>query len=403
MNADRAANVSRGFRLHDADFARDPYPTYRRLRDECPVLHSDEYFPQHGNGGFWLLTRYEDVHRAAMDHHNFTSSVAGVTAIPMVVQRDYRQLPIELDPPEHTRHRRLVSPVFRRRRIDDMRPGMEAAADALIAKIRAAGGGDLVTGFAEPFSVRTLSTFMQLPAADEHLWLGWVHRLFDSARDVEGARVATEEFHDYIDGLVAERLERPRDDFISMLAGAEVDGERLSPMEIRAFCVVVLVAGHETSASAMGVTLEYLARHLELWGELRARPELVASAVEEFLRYSTPIQTFGRNATQDVEIGGQVIEEGAVVGLCYGSANRDPEVFADPDVVCPDRRPNRHLAFGAGPHTCLGAHVARLEMTVMLERFLLEPAPPRLVDGDPPTWAERGDRRGLRRLPVLMG
>jgi cytochrome P450 len=390
------------FRLHDPAFALDPFPVYAELRRTCPVLHSDEFFPEHGNGGFWLLTRYEDVNRAAMDYETYTSSVAGVTAIPMIVQRDYQQLPIELDPPEHTRYRALVSPAFRRSRIDGLQPFLQAFARERIAEAASRGTSDLVADFAVPFSLRALSGFMQLPSEDEHLWLGWVHRLFDSVRDVEGAALATREFHRYIDELVAERLAEPREDFITALIEAEVDGERLTPEQVRAFCIVVLIAGHETSASAMSVTLEYLARNPELRARLAQAPELIPPAVEEFLRYSTPIQTFGRNAAHEVELHGCTIEKGAVVGLSYGSANRDPEVFDDPESIRVERRPNRHLAFGAGPHTCVGSHLARLEMSIAIAEFS-GVAELRLVDSDPPEWALRGDRRGLTRLPVAIG
>ncbi|MGH3737382.1 MAG: cytochrome P450 [Micromonosporaceae bacterium] len=364
-------------------------------------MHADEYFPERGNGGYWLLTRYDDVSAAASDYEAFTSSVAGVTAIPMVVQRDYQMLPIELDPPEHTRHRALVSPVFRKKRVEGMKPGIATLAQHLVEKLRERGGGDLVGDFAVPLSLRTLSQFLSLPPQDEPLWLAWVTRLFHSAHDVDDARRATTEFHHYIDSLVAERVAAPRDDFIGMLIESEVEGHRLSPQEVRAFCAVVLVAGHETSASAMSVALEYLARHPGERARLRENPALLPAAVEELLRYATPIQTFGRNATRDVELRGATIETGAVVALSYGAANRDPEAFSDPDTVILDRRPNRHLAFGAGPHTCIGAHLARLEMSAMLETFsaLAEFS---LVDNDPPCWAERGDRRGLTRLPAVL-
>ena len=390
------------FHLHDPDFARDPYPTYAQMREQCPVLHSDEYFPQHGNGGFWLLTRYDDVVMAATDRASFTSAIAGVTAIPMVVQRDYQQLPIELDPPEHTRYRSLVSSVFRRKRIDEMRPAIETSARTLLDGLRGGDVVDLMSGFAEPFSLRSLSSFMQLPSGDEHLWLGWVHRMFNSVRDVEGAKAATAEFHDYIEELVQDRTRSPRGDFISLLCEAEIDGARLTAEEVRAFCVVVLVAGHETSASAMGVALEYLARHPQVRRQLADSPQLIPTAAEEFVRYSTPIQTFSRNAVHDIDLHGRTIERGAVVGLCYGSANRDPDHFDQPDDVLLDRSPNRHLGFGAGAHTCLGSHLARLEMSVMLELVSTTVGMLAIATGEQPDWAVRGDRRGLVRLPVTL-
>lgn len=390
------------FRLHDSDFARDPFPTYEKMRESCPVLHVDEYFPEHGNGGYWMVTRYVDVRQAALDWQTYTSSVPGVTAIPMVLQRDYPVLPIEMDPPGHTQYRSLIAPVFRRRRIDEMHPLLTEIATSLVDRLIENRGGDLVSDFAVPFSLQTLGNFMQLPESDQHLWLDWVNRIFNSVEDQADAKVATEEFHEYIDGLIAERQSNPTDDFISMLVESEVDGHTLTLEEVRAFTVLVLIAGHDTSASAMGVSLEYLASNPLALAQLRDHPDLIPRAVEEFLRYSTPIQTFGRNATSDVELDGQTIEQGAVVALSYGSANRDPEAFDRPDEVVLDRHPNRHLTFGSGPHLCVGAHVARLEMQVMLEQFSqLEGL--RIGDDAAVEWELRGDRRGIRSLPVVLG
>lgn len=388
--------------MHAPNFARNPYPTYEALRECCPVLHVDEYFPEHGNGGYWFVTRHEDVKTIVRDWRTYTSSVPGVTAIPMVVQRTYRQLPIEMDPPDHSIYRALISPVFRRTRVEEMHSTLSAIASDLVDRVLDEQHVDLVQSFAQPFSLRTLATFMELPTEDEWRWRAWVDRMFNSVRDLDDATLATSELHVYVEELIDQRLETPQDDFIGMLLESEVDGQRLSPEEVRAFMVVVLVAGHETSASAMAITLEYLARHPAVVRSLADRPELIRTAVEEFVRFSTPIQSFARNAGTSALLAGEDISAGDVVVVSFGSANRDPSAFDRADEVVLDRHPNRHLAFGSGPHLCVGAHVARLEMQVMLEQFSRRVNQIQLRDDHSVEWELRGDRRGIARLPVAV-
>lgn len=385
------------FDPHEPGFVRNPHPTLAYLRGECPVKHSELY------GGFWLLSRYADVRAAAVDWRTFTSRVPGVTAIPMIHQRDTAQIPIELDPPEHSRYRGLIQPAFHRKRVAAMKPRLEEVLRPLLDTVAERGHGDLVAEVCVPFSLATLGEFLGLPADHRNLWLGWVRRMFaGSLHDRADAVRATEEFGAYIDGLIAARRREPSDDFFSQLLGAEVDGHHLTDDEIRAMGIVQLIAGHETSANAMAHTLWQLAQHPEHRARLQAEPALVPTAIEEFLRLSSPIQLFGRNTTRDVELHDKVIPEGAVVALGFAAANRDPEQFDEPDKCRLDRAPNRHLTFGIGHHLCIGAPIARLEMQVLLEQ-----APSRLpglrLDPDAaPAWKPRGDQRGLATLPVLV-
>ena len=381
--------------IHAPDFVADPHPTYARLRSACPVMHSQGY------GGFWLLTRYQDVRKAALDWQTYTSSVVGVTAIPIITQRSEPMLPIELDPPLHSRYRALMSPVFSKERIAPMRPRIEAIARRLLDRLLERGGGDLVADYAIPLSVETLAEFTNLPASDSAQWVAWIERMFDVTRPEDSAR-ASQEMGGYIDRLIAERRRTPRDDFISLLMESQVEGHRLTDKEIHSFCTVVFGAGFETTADAMSVSLYYLAEHPDDRRRLAADPALIPTAVEEFLRYVSPIQIFGRNASQDVELHGRVIPQGDVVALGFGSANHDPQVFPEPERCILDRAPNRHLAFGAGVHLCLGAPVARMEMEITLGEFsrrvsTLQLAPDRRV-----TWRKRGDRCGLASLPVVL-
>lgn len=400
--------------IHDPAFIRDPYAVYERLRRECPVARGERH------GGYWLLTRYEDVREAARDWRTFTSSVPGVTSIPMAARRTEPQLPLEIDPPLHSRYRALVNPVFSPARIEALRPRVESLAtslvDSLLERSRTGTGTvvDLVTEYAVPLSVGTLAEFTGLPREDSHLWVEWQRRMFDVRNREDGAR-ATEEMSAYIEGLIRDRKRAPRaDDFISLLLKSEVDGHRLTDREIHAFCQLQFGAGFETTADAMSTTLHYLAAHPEARRQLEGAPDLIPTAVEEFLRFATPIQIFGRNATHDMELHGRQIKKGDVVAISFAAANHDQSVFANPDECMLDRTPNRHLTFGSGVHLCLGAPVARLELTVTLQQFtrrvsmmrLAAPSEAMANEGvagaDGAIWKRRGDRHGLACLPVQL-
>jgi len=225
--------------------------------------------------------------------------------------------------------------------------------------------------------------------------------MFD-VRDPAACAAASRELIAYIDGLIAARRAEPAGDFVSMLIEAEIDGERLDDHQIRSFMTVVFGAGFETTADGLSVMLHWLAEHPEGLERLRADPALIPSAVEEFLRYSSPVQIFGRNASHDIALHGRTIRAGEIVALGFGPANRDPSVFEAPDEVRFDRRPNRHLTFGAGPHLCAGANVARMEMAVTLEVLAETGAEPALDPAGMPCWKTRGDRRGLSALPLTI-
>ena len=405
MMVQRGAVEREDFDIHDPAFAADPYPVYERLRAECPVAHGSKH------GGYWLLTRYEDVREAARDWRTYTSSVPGVTSIPVATRRTEPQLPLEVDPPLHSHYRALVNPVFSPARIEQLRPRVEQLASRLVSSVletlQAGGTADLVSAYAEPLSIGALAAFTGLPVEDGDRWLAWERRLFDVHNRDDGAR-ATEEINAYIEALVAERRRHPRDpesgDFISLLLASEVDGQRLTDSEVRAFCQLQFGAGFETTADAMSLTLHYLAEHPKTRAALAADRTLYQPAIEEFLRYSTPIQIFGRNATRDVALHGTTIPEGDVVAISYGSANHDPTVFPEPEECRLDRFQGpggaRHLTFGAGVHLCLGAPLARLQLAVTLDLFAGR-VPPLTLAGAP-TYKLRGDRRGLSALPVRI-
>jgi cytochrome P450 len=382
------------FDHHDPQFIADPVETYQALRERCPVLRSERH------GGFWFVSRYEDVRAASKDWERFTSAVPNVSAIPSSHPRTEPDLPIEADPPEHTRYRQLISAAFARHRVEEMKPAVQAVAAGLLDRLLAAGSGDLVSDFAVPLSVGTLARFMGLPDEDRTLWVDWVRRMYD-ASDPDGASAAAEEYHRYIDELVASRDSASSGDFVSMLLASEFEGQRLSPRGVASFMRVLLIAGHETTAAAMGSTLHWLATHPRERALLAANPAMIPTAIEEFLRIASPVVLTARNAVGDLEWHGSSIRHGDVVGLALGAANLDPDAFADPATCVLDRTPNRHVAFGSGRHLCVGAHVARLELTVMLEEWGARVS--ELALRSPVSWNRNGTVRGLASLPVSIG
>jgi cytochrome P450 len=386
-----------GFDHHDPQFVEDPAGVVGPLREEHRLVHSDRH------GGFWMLTRYDDVTEAALDYGAFTSAVPGVTIIPPSQPRSYPLIPIELDPPVHTRYRGLVNALFSRTRIDELRPALEEQATRLLEPIASKGACEVMSEFAHPMSLGSLARLMNLPADDEPLWFDWVERMFSNALlDKEDQKSAVRDVEAYLDRLIAERRAEPRDDFIGMLLEAQVDGQRLSDLEVRAFGVLMLLAGYETTSGAMGLSLMWLASHPEerAWVFADA-PARAHDAVNELLRYVSPVQVFCRNAAHDVPFDGATIPEGDVVLLAYGSANHDPRAFEEPERCVLDRHPNRHVAFGHGHHLCLGANLARLELTIMLERFAEQFPDFRLDPEHAPSWKPRGDIRGLSSLHLL--
>jgi cytochrome P450 len=385
------------FDHHAREFVEDPAAVFAPILEEQPLVHSDEH------GGFWLLTRYEDVTRAALDFESFTSSVVGVTIIPPSQPRDYPLIPIELDPPEHTRYRGLVNALFSKSRVEALRPGLEALAARLLEPITARGGGDFVAEFAIPMSLGALARFINLPEEDEERWFDWVERMFANALgDRDDQMEAVREVEAYLDALIAERKAAPRDDFLGLLLEADVDGERLSDTQVRGFGVLMLLAGYETTSGAMTLSLLHLAQHPGQRRQLFADPAgLTHAAVNELLRYVSPVQVFCRNAAHDLDLHGQTVPAGDVVLLGYGAANHDPRVFPDPERCILDRKPNRHVAFGHGHHLCLGANLARLELTIMIEQVAARFPEFAVGPGRPPTWKPRGDIRGLASLHLV--
>jgi cytochrome P450 len=347
----------------DPAIIADPYPHYSALRRDAPCHRCDAR-------GIYVLSRYEDVRAALADTVRF-SSTQGV---------GYERRPVPMmiayDPPEHTRLRRIVAGRFTPRALASWEQRIDQIASALLDPLIGAGPVDLVESLSTPFPVQVIAELMDVPIerrADFKRWSDNTVKALGGAVDLTPAERAKVEmtigeFAMYFVSVIGERRPRAAEasDLVSLLIRPNEEGEALSDMEIVSFCVLLLVAGNETTTNLIGNSAYHLMQQREQWHKLRADPGLDRSAIEESLRYDAPIQGFFRNTTQPVEVAGVTIEPNSKVMLLYGSANRDESKFPDADRFLVERNPADHLAFGFGPHTCLGAHLARLEMRVLL-------------------------------------
>ncbi|MET0422348.1 MAG: cytochrome P450, partial [Actinoplanes sp.] len=308
----------------------------------------------------------------------------------------HRNQMMENEPPVHTRLRSLVAKAFGRGHVERLRPAVAAEAAALLA---AAGPAfDLLADLAEPLAVTVIAELLGVPAADRHRlrpWSAAIVRMYEVSRtpaDERAALTACREFADYLRFLSAQRAAEPRDDLVSHLVAVRDDGDRLSPDELVASAILLLNAGHEASVNGLGGGVVALLAHPGELARLRADRSLVPTAAEEMLRFDSPLHMFVRTAAEDVEVAGVTVPAGAEIAALLGAANRDPDVFADPDTFDAGRDPNPHVSFGAGLHFCLGAPLARIELQAALTA-LLDHAPGLEPAADPvrrPTFVLRG-------------
>ncbi|HXF56182.1 MAG TPA: cytochrome P450 [Actinomycetota bacterium] len=398
-----------GFDPWDPGFVADPYPVYRELRERAPV----SFFEPTGH---WLVSRYEDVNRTLRDRrfgrtylHVATHEEMGREPPPGWQAPFWRVVGtgmLDLEPPDHTRLRRLVSRAFTPRMVESLRPRLQAIMDALVDEVAGAGEVDLVQAVAEPLPVAVIAELLGVPPSDRHLlrpWSAAITAMFEMNPTEEVARRAVraaEEFAGYLRELARERRARPGPDLVSELAQVVEEGDRLTQDELVGTCVLLLNAGHEATVNATGTAWLALFRAPDQLERLRRDPSLVPLAVEELLRFDTPLQLFRRYALEDAQVGGVPIARGAKVALLFGSANRDPSVFPDPDRLDVSRDPNPHLAFGAGIHFCLGAPVARLELHVSFATLLRRL--PRLELATEPRWKPGYVIRGPQELRVRV-
>jgi cytochrome P450 len=348
-----------------AFYAGDPYPLFARLRDEAPVAWNDDV-------GFWALSAYPEVLAVSKDPATYCSG-KGILLID--IERELPETPgalLYFDPPEHGRYRKLVQPAFAPSRIRALEQPIRDRARSLLDGIAAGEPVDVVEELSVPFPLLVIADLLGVPGEDWEAMRRWTDALIALASEAsdENIEIATE-MATYFLGVIAERREDPRDDLVSTLATVTVDGEQLDDAELMMFCGQLLVAGNETTRNLVSAGVVALAENPDQWARLVADRSLIPSAVEELLRWTTPVISFLRTATRDTELRGQPIAEGDPLLLLYASANRDEATFG-PTAGTLDvgREHNAQLAFGFGEHYCIGAALARLEGRIVLEELL---------------------------------
>jgi cytochrome P450 len=395
------------FTPEEIGFIANPYPAYAELR-RAGRIHYDE------RTDHWLVTRYHDVNALLRDRrfgrtyrHLATPEEMGRPPEPEMQAPFWhvvRNGMLDREPPDHTRLRSLVSRAFTPRRVEALRGTIQAIVDGLVDEGLARGEFDLLATVLEPLPVTVIAELLGIPEADRHLLRPWsaeiclMYELNPSEEYARRAVRASIEFGDYLRDLARTRRTNPGTDLISGLTQVAEAGDRLTEDELIGTCVLLLNAGHEASVNGSGNGWWALFRNPDQLARLRADHSLLPTAVEELLRYDTPLQLFERWVLEDSKICGVQVPKGAELGLMFGSSNRDPDVFAEPDRLDLARDPNPHISFGAGVHFCLGAPLARLEMQVAFETILRRM--PRLELLAEPEWKPTYIIRGLKSLPV---
>ena len=391
------------------EFARDPFPFLRQLREEEPVAWSKTW-------RCWVVTPYEPVRTILQDAARF-SNQGRITGLfrnlytegqlaelqPLIAHYTFGL--INVDPPDHTRLRRILHAVFKPSVIQGLRARVERLVDDLLARGEQDGRLDFVQSFSHPLPVMVIAELFGVPPEDTHLFTDWSHRIVrfqhEAAPSFEvtrGSQDALLELRAYLREAIALRRRQPRDDVLGLMVQAESEGDRLTEEEILGTSVTILNGGHETTTRLLANTVIDLIRHPAEMEKLRQRPEFIEGAVEEFLRYCGPFQRDARVCKVAAEFGGKEMAPGDSVLLMLGAANRDPAQFSDPERFDIERTPNKHVAFGYGPHICLGAPLARLETAVAITA-LLKKFPRLRLESEDLTW-DFGFVWGPREVPL---
>ena len=386
--------------VHDFDhtdprWTEDPFPIWDQLRSQCPVVHTDRFL------GCYLPTTYEAVKQIAHDTEHFSSR--------RVVVRDVRPEqvgnapPITSDPPEHKPAKQLLLPPFTPDAMKKLEPRVRAICNELIDEFIGDGKCDAAARYTKHIPVRAIAHMLGIPEKDSDLFIRWIHEILElGIKDNEIFLRGIREMGEYFAGHIEERKRHPTDDLISTLMNAKgKDGQPLSDEHVQGSLRLLLIAGIDTTWSAIGSSLWHLAKTPADRQRLVAEPVLMPPAVEELLRAYSPV-TMAREVMKETVISGCPVKPGNMVLLSFPAANRDPAVFPDADKVLIDRKENRHAAFGLGIHRCVGSNLARMEMTVALEEWLKRIPDFRLDPAGQVKWSE-GTVRGPRQLPMLFG
>jgi pimeloyl-[acyl-carrier protein] synthase len=391
------------FSFFDPEYRENSHPVLARLRARDPV---------HKSPMGWIITRHADVQqlnrdpRCGRDLRKLRSG--GLAALIPQHEGLVNMLTsslVHLDPPEHTRIRKLLAYAFTPKAIEQMAVSVEQVTRRLLERMPARGPIELISDFAEPLLVTVICDLMDVPeedfAAIRRLGHAIAEHLEPTPEQLEAANAAYLEFEDYLSRFIESRRRAPGSGLVDRLIAAERETEAIASTELIANIATLLIAGHETTTNLIGNGMLALLEHGDQLARLRAAPELLASAVEECLRYESPANTNARCPHEDIEIGGKLIKKGQLIICMLGAANRDPEVFDDPDTFDITRSPNPHQSFGGGPHFCIGAHLARMEDRIAIHR-LLERYPTIELDREGTFWRDRINLRGLGALSLRV-
>ena len=382
---------------HDPRWTNDPFPIWSELRESCPVAHTGRY-----NEGVWLPTRYDDLMAVARDTETFSSGHSGVAAGGTVERAKFP--PIHLDPPEHAPLRRAMLPFFNPKRIESWRPHVQHICDELIDGLadRAAAGEpiDAAADYAAHIPAMTIAAILGIPTSDGDHFRRWIHGLELGDNDPQLRARTVTEMSEYFARAIEDKRAAPGDDLISELLSVEVDGERFDDGTLQRILVLQLVAGIDTTWGVLGASLWHLAAHPDDRAALAADLDRLPVAVEEFLRAYASVSLW-RTVTKPATIGDTQVAAGDTVMMAFPAACRDPRAFEGANEVDIGRERNRHVAFGAGIHRCLGSNLARLELNVGLATWLRRIPAFELAHGATVAWAA-GAIRGPRSVPVSV-
>ena len=388
---------------HPDTFVRGiPHETFRRLRREAPVFwHPDSF----NGGGFWAVTRHADVWRISLDQKTFSSERGSALLPPFPEEKlvPQREIMLNMDPPRHTKYRRLVNLGFSPKVLNLAEQQIRTRARSIVDAIARRGRCDFVTDVAAELPLQVIVEMLGVPHEDRHQFFEWSNTMVGAddpeyATSRELGELAMMQLFSYANELAVERRRCPREDLTSLLLQAEVDGERLTESQYDSFVMLLAVAGNETTRNLIAGGMLALVEHPEERARLLADRSLLPTAVEEMLRWVSPVMAFKRTPQRNVELHGHTLREGDRVIIWYAAANRDDDVFVDPDRFDVGRSPNEHLGFGIGAHFCLGAHLARLEIRIMFEELLAR-LPDIELDG-PVERLRSGFLNGIKHMPV---
>jgi cytochrome P450 len=365
-----------------------PQPMYKALRESAPVFRSPQSV---------VLSRLADIETALKRTDVFSSNMDAVDL------GNLRPLiPLQIDPPEHAKYRRILDPLFTPREMARREPGITALVNEMIDRFADRGECDFHAEFAVPLPCTVFLQLLGLPLEDLESFLAWKDGVIrpegvnGPKEHSEAAAPAAKQIYEYFDRAIDDHIDSPRDDVLSALITADLEGRSLTREELLDICFLFLIAGLDTVTDSLDCFFVYLARHADQRRLLVEQPDILSSAIEEMLRWETPVPGVARVAVQDVEVAGCPIGKGERVSPLLGAANTDPAEFPDPDIVDFRRNPNRHRAFGGGPHRCLGSHLARIELRVALREFHR-----RIPDYEIPPGVTLTYTRGLRSVEAL--